>query len=126
MARQINRVYDIFMKHCPNRGAGEFKIVAAILERPMIEKILTRLWLDPQPPPYAPAREPGRRQIGRAVSRCRIHTRRCLQPNQWVAKHKRGRHWAALGDERARRSRHLGQRPRLEAAGRSVERIRAG
>jgi len=30
---------------------GELKIIAAILERPVIEKILTHLGLDPQPPP---------------------------------------------------------------------------
>jgi hypothetical protein len=28
------------MQHCPNCGAGELKIIAAILERPVIEKIL--------------------------------------------------------------------------------------
>jgi hypothetical protein len=38
------------MQHCPNCGAGELKIIAAILERPVIEKILTHLGLDPQPP----------------------------------------------------------------------------
>ena len=35
------------MEHCPNCGAGELKIIAAILERPVIEKILTHLGLDP-------------------------------------------------------------------------------
>ena len=39
------------MQHCPDCGAGELKIVAAILERPAVEKILTHLCLDPQPPP---------------------------------------------------------------------------
>jgi hypothetical protein len=29
------------MQHCPNCGNGELKIIAAILERPVIEKILT-------------------------------------------------------------------------------------
>ena len=37
------------MEHCPNCG-GELKIIAAILERPVIDKILTHLGLDPQPP----------------------------------------------------------------------------
>jgi hypothetical protein len=46
------------MQHCPNCGGGELKIIAAILERPVVEKILTHLGLDPQPPPRAPAREP--------------------------------------------------------------------
>ena len=50
-ARLLKRVLDIDMQHCPNCGAGERKIIAAILERPVIEKILTHLGLDPQPPP---------------------------------------------------------------------------
>jgi hypothetical protein len=45
------------MQHCPNCGAGGLKIIAAILERPVIEKILTHLGLDPQPPPRGRARE---------------------------------------------------------------------
>ena len=44
-------MFDIDMQHCPNCGGGEFKIVAAILERPVLEKILSHLGLDPQPPP---------------------------------------------------------------------------
>ena len=40
------------------------KIIAAILEQPVIEKILAYLGLDPQPPPKALAREPGRHQTG--------------------------------------------------------------
>jgi hypothetical protein len=51
------------MEHCPNCG-GELKIIAAILERPVIEKILAYLGLDPQPSPRAPAREPGRHPAG--------------------------------------------------------------
>lgn len=35
------------MHTCPNCGAGELKIIAAILERPVIEKILTHMGLDP-------------------------------------------------------------------------------
>jgi hypothetical protein len=50
-ARLLKRVFDIDMQHCPNCGAGELKIIAAILERPVIEKILSHLGLDPQPPP---------------------------------------------------------------------------
>ncbi|MBC7938324.1 MAG: hypothetical protein H7Z19_00945 [Chitinophagaceae bacterium] len=42
-----------------NSGGGEFKIIAVILERPVIEKILTRLGLDPQPPHKGRAREAG-------------------------------------------------------------------
>ena len=47
------------MHTCPNCGAGELKIIAAILERPVIEKILEHLGLDPQPPPRGRAREAG-------------------------------------------------------------------
>jgi hypothetical protein len=46
-------------QHCPNRGAGELKIIAAILERPVIEKILAHLGLDPQSPPKGRVREAG-------------------------------------------------------------------
>lgn len=56
-ARRLKRVFDIDMQHCPNCRAGELEIIAAILERPMIEKILTHLGLDPQPPPRGRARE---------------------------------------------------------------------
>jgi hypothetical protein len=58
-ARLLKRVFDIDMQHCPNCGARELKIIAAILERPVIEKILTHLGLDPQPPPRGRACEAG-------------------------------------------------------------------
>jgi hypothetical protein len=58
-AQLLKRVFDIDMQHCPNCGAGELKIIAAILERPVIEKILTHLGLDPQPPPRGRARDAG-------------------------------------------------------------------
>lgn len=45
------------MQHCPNCGAGELKINTAILERAVIEKILTHLGLDPLTPPRDLARE---------------------------------------------------------------------
>lgn len=61
-ARLLKRVFDIDMQHCPHCGGEARKIIAAILERPVIEKILTHLCLDPRPPPRAPAREPGRHQ----------------------------------------------------------------
>ena len=59
-ARLLERVFEIDMQHCPRCGAGDVKIIAAILERAVIEKILRHLGLDPQPRPGA----------GRA-SRCR-------------------------------------------------------
>ena len=58
-ARLLKRVFDIDMQHCPNCGAGELKIIAAILEWPVIGKILTHLGLYPQPPPRGRAHEAG-------------------------------------------------------------------
>ncbi len=58
-ARLLKRVFDIDMQRCPNCGAGERKIIAAILERAVIQKILAHLGLDPQPPPKGRAREAG-------------------------------------------------------------------
>jgi hypothetical protein len=52
------------MQHCPNCGGGELEIITAILERPVIDELLTHLGLDPQPPPKASAREPGRPGAG--------------------------------------------------------------
>jgi len=46
------------MQRCPNCGVGDLKIIAAIQERPVIEKILAHLGLDPHPPPKGRAREP--------------------------------------------------------------------
>ncbi len=43
------------MERRPNCG-GELAIVAAILEQPVIEKILTHLWLQARAPPRAPGR----------------------------------------------------------------------
>jgi hypothetical protein len=58
-ARLLKRVFDIDMQRCPNCGAGDLKIIAAIQERPVIEKILSHLGLDPQPPPKGRVREAG-------------------------------------------------------------------
>ena len=55
LARLLKRVLDIDMEHCPNCGS-ELKIIAAILERPVIEKILTHLGLQARAPPCSPAR----------------------------------------------------------------------
>jgi hypothetical protein len=58
-ARLLKRVFDIDMQHCPHCGAGELKIIAAILERPAIEKIRAHLGIDPQPPHRRAARGAG-------------------------------------------------------------------
>jgi hypothetical protein len=50
-ARLLRRVFDIDRQHCPNGASGELRIIAAILQRPVIGKILTHLGLDAQPPP---------------------------------------------------------------------------
>ena len=54
-AKLLKRDSWIGMEHCPNRG-GELKIIAAILEQPVIEKILTHLGLQARAPPRALAR----------------------------------------------------------------------
>jgi Zn-finger nucleic acid-binding protein len=57
-ARHIE-LFDIDMRRCPRCGGVQVKIIAAILERAVIGKILTHLGLDPQPPPRSKAREAG-------------------------------------------------------------------
>lgn len=52
-ARLLKRVFELDLEHCPNCG-GELKIIAAILEQPVIEKILTHLGLQARAPPWAP------------------------------------------------------------------------
>jgi hypothetical protein len=56
-ARLLKRVFELDLEHCSNCG-GELKIIAAILEQPVIEKILTHLGLQARAPPRAPARGP--------------------------------------------------------------------
>ena len=53
--RLLKRVFELDLAHCPNCGS-ELKIIAAILEQPVIEKILTHLGLQARAPPRAPAR----------------------------------------------------------------------
>ena len=54
-AELLKRNFEIDMEHCPNCG-DELKIIAAILEQPVIQKILTHLGLQARAPPQAPAR----------------------------------------------------------------------
>jgi hypothetical protein len=58
-ARLLKRVFDIDLRRCPSCGAGALKIIAAILQRAAIGKILTHLGLDPRPPPRGRASEAG-------------------------------------------------------------------
>ena len=62
-ARLLKRVFEIDLEHCPNCG-GQLKIIAAILEAPVIERILTHLGLQARAPPRTPARE---RQVVQAA-----------------------------------------------------------
>ena len=54
-AKLLKRVFALDLEHGPNCG-GELRIIAAILEQPVIEKILTHLGLQARAPPRAPAR----------------------------------------------------------------------
>ena len=54
-AKLLKRVFEIDMDHCPNCG-DEVKIIGAILEAPVIEKILMHPGLQARAPPRAPAR----------------------------------------------------------------------
>jgi hypothetical protein len=49
-ARLLKRVFALDLEHCPNCG-GELKIIAAILEAPVIERILTHLEGPKEPDP---------------------------------------------------------------------------
>ncbi len=47
------------MQRWPTCGGGQFKITAALVERPLIEKILSHLGLNPQAPPKGWAHDAG-------------------------------------------------------------------
>jgi len=55
-AKLLKQVFEIDLEHCPNCG-GQLKVIAAIVEQPVIEKILTHLGLQARAPPRAPADE---------------------------------------------------------------------
>ena len=48
-ARLLKRIFEIDLEHCPNCG-GELKIIAAILEAPVIERILMHLGVQARVP----------------------------------------------------------------------------
>jgi hypothetical protein len=50
-AKLLKRVFEIDMEHCPKCG-GQMKIIAAIMEQPVIEKILTHLGLRARARPH--------------------------------------------------------------------------
>ena len=53
-AQLLKRVFDIDIERCPHCG-GQLKLIAAIEEPAVIQRILTHLGLAAQPPPRAPA-----------------------------------------------------------------------
>ena len=53
-AQLLKRVFDIDIEQCPHCG-GQLKLIAAIEEPAVIQRILTHLGLAAQPPPRAPA-----------------------------------------------------------------------
>ena len=50
----LKRVFDLDLNHCLSCG-GQLKIIAAILEQPVIEKIFTHLGLQASVPPLSAA-----------------------------------------------------------------------
>ena len=56
-AKLLARVFDVDLEHCAQCG-GPLKIVAAIVERSAVTKILRHLGLPHEPPTLAPARAP--------------------------------------------------------------------
>lgn len=54
-AKPFKRVFGLDVEHCPCCG-GKLKIIAAILEQPVIAMILAHLGLQVRGPPRAPAR----------------------------------------------------------------------
>jgi len=70
-AKLLKRVFEIDMEHCLSCG-GALKIIAAILEQPVIEKILTHLGLQARAPPQAPVRDQALQSGLSAVNRRRF------------------------------------------------------
>jgi len=69
-ARLLKRVFDIDIEHCPNCG-GAMKIIAAIEDPPVIDKILGHLGLPTRDPwDTAPWDDVGRGQPDRRHSFC--------------------------------------------------------
>ena len=80
--RLLKRVFDLDLEHCPNCG-GELKIIAAILEQPVIEKILMHLGLQAdRGRRSAPARGPAPREgfaLASANAACKAGRRHGLR-----------------------------------------------
>jgi hypothetical protein len=57
LAHLLKRIFSIDMERCPVCQQGTLRIIAAIMERSVIQKILRHLKLAVDPPPIAPARQ---------------------------------------------------------------------
>ncbi len=66
-AELLKRVFDLDLEHCPN-CCGGLKIIAAILEQPVIEKNLTHLGLQARAPPHGAARGQTLQKSGLTIS----------------------------------------------------------
>lgn len=55
-AELLARVFSIDMKHCPSCGSESFRVIAAVIERSAVKKVLSHLGLPDQPPDITPAR----------------------------------------------------------------------
>lgn len=56
-AELLKRVFQIDLTECPDCG-GEVKLIAVIMERKVVRKILDHLGLPSEPPRVTPARGP--------------------------------------------------------------------
>ncbi len=54
-AKLLKRVFELDLALCPNFG-GKLKVMTAILQQPVVEKILTHLGLQARAPPRSRAR----------------------------------------------------------------------
>ena len=61
-AKLLKRVFSIDMETC-SRCASEMKIIAAIMETTVVEKILKHVGLPHKPPDIAPARYAGQQPL---------------------------------------------------------------
>ena len=56
-AALLARIYEVLPLICPHGGA-EMRLIAAITDKPSIDRILTNIGQSPRPPPITPARGP--------------------------------------------------------------------
>jgi hypothetical protein len=113
---------DIDMQRCPSRGAGEFEVIAAILERPVIETILRPLGVRADVDSPATARA-GERRSRRPKPR---RARRCRAPRRHDAADIRGPLGRRLWMRPVRRSRGPADPAQCSGTGARIEALRTG